>query len=253
MNTTTQNPNAAPVHEKTLREQFNERMGKDMVDQIFKAITTVRRYTKFVTIVAMLVSFFHQRNFFALLGAGTFAWFLPLTLDAVTLSLMKVSSLRGIKAENRKKARRAMILPAAASMVVNGLAHGHPILRGFYVFVVVAILIGEYAESLIVVDFDEFEKEVEQRTAKVSRKRGPLSDEVKAERQAKRDETIKAKVLDGLTPAEKRRNTIAAKKAAAAAAVPAVQAPTLEIPGLDTVQALNGASHKLHVVSRHTR
>lgn len=252
MNTTTQSTIAAPAREQTLREQFNERMGQDMVDQIFKAIDTVRRYTKFVTVIAMVVSYFHQQNFFVVLGAGAFAWFLPLTLDAVTLSLMKVSSLRGIKAENRRKARRAMLIPAAASMVVNGLAEGHPILRGFYVFVVVAILIGEYAESLIVVDFDEFEKAVEERTAKATRTRGPLSDEAKAAAKEKREATVKAKVLSELTPAEKRRQTIAARKAEKAERA-AAEAPKLEIPGLETVQALNGGSHKLHVVSRHTR
>lgn len=143
MNTTTTSTIAAPARQKSLREQWNERMGNDMVDQAFRAIKAVRRYTNVVTIIAMGVSYFHQRNFFFALGAAAFSWFLPLTLDCVMLALMKVGNLRIVKAVNRRKARRMMIVPAIASMVVNALADGHPVLRAFYAFVVIAILIGE--------------------------------------------------------------------------------------------------------------
>lgn len=256
MNTTTQSTIAAPA--PTLREQWNERMGKDMVDQAFKAIKAVRRYTNVVTFIAMGVSYFHQRNFFFALGAAAFSWFLPLTLDCVMLALMKVGNLRIVKAANRRKARRMMIVPALASMVVNALAHGHPILRGFYAFVVIAILIGEYAESLIDPDFNEFEKEVAEKTGGGAQKGRKLDPEVAKARAEKAAATRLANAQVRKDRAAKRaetrrmnEQTKAEEEAAKATVEPAQIA--LEIPGFDTVQALNGHDHKLHVVSRHSR
>jgi hypothetical protein len=257
MNTTTNSTIAAPAQrERTLREQWNERMGNDMVDQAFKAIKAVRRYTNVVTFIAMGVSYFHQRNFFFALGAAAFSWFLPLTLDCVMLALMKVGNLRIVKAANRRKARRMMIVPAVASMVVNALAHGHPVLRGFYAFVVIAILIGEYAESLIDPDFEEFEKEVAEKTgsAKKGRKLDPEVAKARAEKAAAtrlaNAETRKARAAKRAETRRMNEETKAAE-AKTKANVETVQA-ALEIPGLDTVQALNGNTHRLHVVSRHT-
>lgn len=166
---------------QTLREQYNQRVGADVLDELFNAITLVRRLITVITYIAMGVSYWHQKEFFAHLGAGLFAWVLPLTLDALMIALIKISQLKGIPEASRRRARQLLAVPALASMAINFMADGHIVLRLFFVFVVLAIMVGDYAHSLIKPDFSEIEKAAVEHAPPVT-EADPAEEARKAER-----------------------------------------------------------------------
>jgi hypothetical protein len=134
----------------SLQEQFQERYGKNAVNDLFRAFDFVKRAIMVVTWVAMGISYFHQKHYFEGRGAGPFAWVIPVSIDCVMLVFMKISQLPAIKAGNRWIARGILILPAGGSMAINYMATEDAVLRWVYVGVVGAIVICEIGHGLMV-------------------------------------------------------------------------------------------------------
>lgn len=134
----------------TLQEQFQERYGKNAVNDLFKAFDYVKRAIAVVTWVAMGISYFHQRHYFETRGAGPFAWVVPISIDCVMLVFMKISQLPAIKVRNRWIARGILVLPASGSMAINFMATEDAVMRWVYVGVVGAIVICEVGHGLMV-------------------------------------------------------------------------------------------------------
>jgi hypothetical protein len=149
----------------SLQEQFQERYGKSAVNDLFAAFTYVKRAIFVVTWVAMGISYFHQRDYFASRHAGAFAWVVPVSIDCVMLVFMKISQLPAIKSNNRWVARGILIIPASGSMAINFMATSDSVMRWVYVGVVGAIVICEIGHGLMVPHLASMERKQAEMTS----------------------------------------------------------------------------------------
>lgn len=142
---------------KTLATQYREAQAANLVPTILKTITTVKRATGLVVILAMGVTYAHAAHFYTDLGAGWFAWILPAVFDIMIYLCLKVTQTPGLKADAKSAAFKGLVGFTAVSVLVNALAPGHVMLRLIFALVVMAIAVAEWISSKIEPDFDAIE------------------------------------------------------------------------------------------------
>lgn len=198
---------------KSLIEQFNEQVSRNVVADLFKAMRFVRRGMFALVLIVMITNYTHQASFFADHGAGRMSIVMPAPLDVMMILFMKISSLKGIPAQSRKAARYLLLIPALASATASFAADGDLVVRITFAFFVASIALGDFALSLIRPDFAEIEKvAVESVPVATKVARRPLSPETKVAAAEKARTTREANARSRMTPAQKRADTIARRR-----------------------------------------
>jgi hypothetical protein len=196
---------------QSLAAQYREAQAATLVPTILKTITKVRRATGTVVLLAMAVSYLHQVHFLTDLGAGYFAYVIPLVFDTMIYLCLKVTQTVGLTADAKRAAMKSLVGFVSVSMLINALAPADVALRIIIVLVVAAIAVAEWVGSKIKPDFDALE------AAEIAITPAAPKKTLSAETIAKRNATRAANKAAKMTPAAKRAATLAARKAEAAA------------------------------------
>ncbi len=144
-----------PAAPQTYRENpmtATQTTAQDKLTAMNKTMKSVRQAVFAITAVTMIASYQHQVHTLTKNGAGWAGWILPAPLDLLVLALMKISQLQGISARARMTARLLLLAPATGSAYINFVGDGTPLLKCFYAGLILAIVIGDLAVSLIKLD-----------------------------------------------------------------------------------------------------
>lgn len=209
------------------------------------AMKTVRTAVFAITAVTMVASYNHQVHVFAKNGAGWGSWILPAPLDLLVLALMKIAQLQCIPARSRTAARWLLLVPASASAYINFSGDGTLFLKAAYAGLILAIVIGDLALSLITLDpavaaaieaaaAAAAAQAAEQAAAdKLAAKRSAAAKQGAATRAAKKATTPRTRKATAAARTAAAPRTVAAADQAAAGMVAGLWVPsTTEIQGI---------------------
>jgi signal transduction histidine kinase len=148
----------------TLTEQFNAQYAANLVPQILKTIKRVKQANTAIVLLAMGISYTHQVHFLTSLGAGLFAYAVPVAFDLLIYVSIKVTQTPGLVAAAKRAALTLLVPAVLVSATVNAVADGHPLLRVLYALVVAEIAAAEWLASKIRPDFAAIETTVAEAT-----------------------------------------------------------------------------------------
>jgi hypothetical protein len=187
---------------ESLTEQFNAQYRANLVPQILKTIKRVKQANQAIVWLAMGISYSHQAHFLHGLGAGPFAYAVPVAFDLLIYVAIKVTQTPGLVAAAKRAAITLLVPAVLVSATVNAVADGRPLLRVLYAIVVAEIAAAEWLASKIKPDFTAIEQAATEAAppAKPSRTLDPA---VAAERAEKARITRERNRLAQLTPAQK--------------------------------------------------
>lgn len=197
---------------QSLTEQFNAEYRANLVPQILKTIKRVKQANQAIVLLAMGISYTHQANFLAELGAGPFAYAVPIAFDLLIYVAIKVTQTPGLIAAAKRAAITLLVPSVMVSAAVNAIADGHLLLRVLYAVVVAEIAAAEWLASKIKPDFTAIEQAASAAApAPTGRKLDPA---VAAQRAAKARITRERNRLAKLTPQQKAAMTRKANREA---------------------------------------
>jgi signal transduction histidine kinase len=142
----------------SLTEQFNAQYRANLVPQILKTIRRVKQANQAIVLLAMGISYTHQAHFLHGLGAGPFAYAVPVAFDLLIYVAIKVTQTPGLVAAARRAAITLLVPSVLVSATVNAVADGHLLLRVLYAVVVAEIAAAEWLASKIRPDFTAIEQ-----------------------------------------------------------------------------------------------
>lgn len=152
---------------QSLTAQFNAQYAANLVPQILRTIKRVKQANTAIVLLAMGISYTHQVHFLTSLGAGPFAYAVPVAFDLLIYVSIKVTQTPGLVAAAKRAALTLLVPAVLVSATVNAVADGHPLLRVLYALVVAEIAAAEWLASKIRPDFTAIEQvEVEHAPAK---------------------------------------------------------------------------------------
>ncbi|WP_328533109.1 DUF2637 domain-containing protein [Micromonospora zamorensis] len=143
----------------TVTEQFAAEYARNAVPTMLKAISSIKRYNRFVLLGALLTSYLHQAHYLWTQNAGYFAYLVPLIFDAAMVSMLTVVRTSGIAKDAK---RGAMVVFAAAAMLsatINFASPGSLGLRLVFALVVVLVIGVELVAGRIRPDFAAIQAE----------------------------------------------------------------------------------------------
>lgn len=186
----------------SLAEQFHAQYRADLVPQILKTIRRVKQANQVIVLLAMGISYSHQAHFLHTLGAGPFAYAVPVAFDLLIYVAIKVTQTPGLVPAARRAALTLLVPAVLVSATVNAVADGLPLLRVLYAIVVAEIAAAEWLASKIKPDFTAIEQAAIEAAppAAPSRKLDPA---MAAERAEKARITRERNRLAALSPAQK--------------------------------------------------
>lgn len=139
---------------QTLAQRFAREYAAGMVESMLTTIKRVRQAATVIMVIAMAVSFNHQREFLVAIGAPVEGSILiPISLDMLTFICVKVLGTSGMAGSAKRAAITIMAFPVIASGAVNFLAPGAFVTKSLYVVAVLTIPAAEWLASLIRPDF----------------------------------------------------------------------------------------------------
>ncbi|MGW3614486.1 DUF2637 domain-containing protein [Micromonospora sp. NPDC005163] len=140
-------------------EQFAAEYARNAVPTMLKAISSIKRYNRFVLLGALLTSYLHQAHYLWAQNAGYFAYLVPLIFDAAMVSMLTVVRTSGIAKDAK---RGALVVFAAAAMLsatINFASPGSLGLRLVFALVVVLVIGVELVAGRIRPDFAAIQAE----------------------------------------------------------------------------------------------
>jgi hypothetical protein len=176
----------------TLAQQFAGEYAKGVVPAALAAINTVKRNSKRIAVMALLVSTPHQALYLYNLGGHDglvgvisgvfFALLIPATVDTGIVTMLSVTQTAGITKRAKRRAFGALLVLVGVSVAVNIAAPGPLALRLLTGFTALVLAMVEFVAAAIAPDFAELEQ-AEQSAAIV-----PAVDTVAAQKLADRRE-----------------------------------------------------------------
>lgn len=152
----------------TLAQQFGVEYARGVVPAALSAINTVKRNSKRIAVMALLVSTPHQALYLYNLGghdgiAGIisgvfFALLIPATVDTGIITMLAVTQTAGIAKRAKQRAMKALVVLVAASVAVNIVAPGPLPLRLLTGFTALVLAMVEFVAAAIAPDFAELEQ-----------------------------------------------------------------------------------------------
>ncbi|MFE9916612.1 DUF2637 domain-containing protein [Micromonospora sp. NPDC005553] len=140
-------------------EQFAAEYAREAVPTMLKAITSIKRYNRFVLLAALLTSYLHQAHYLWTQNAGYFAYLVPLIFDAAMVSMLTVVRTSGIAKDAKRGALIVFACAALLSATINFASPGSLGLRLVFALVVVLVIGVELVAGRIRPDFAAIQAE----------------------------------------------------------------------------------------------
>ncbi|MEV1143325.1 DUF2637 domain-containing protein [Micromonospora sp. NPDC049799] len=140
-------------------EQFAAEYARNAVPAMLKAISSIKRYNRFVLLGALLTSYLHQAHYLWTQDAGYFAYLVPLIFDAAMVSMLTVVRTSGIAKDAKRGALVVFACAALLSATINFASPGSLGLRLVFALVVVLVIGVELVAGRIRPDFAAIEAE----------------------------------------------------------------------------------------------
>lgn len=186
-------------------QRFAEEYGSKAVEEMLSAITWAKRLALAITLLVMAASFQHQNHFLRERGTDFFgAIVIPLAIDLLTLLCIKVLSATGMARTAKAIALTFLLFPVIASSWINYQGSPNATVGTVYVIVVCFIAVAEVIKAFIAPDFGSILAE-EARIQPAKKVGTKLTEEEKAQRNAKRQATIARKRAEAEREARRQR------------------------------------------------
>ncbi|MEU9513058.1 DUF2637 domain-containing protein [Micromonospora sp. NPDC048169] len=143
----------------TFTHQFAAEYARNAVPAMLKAISSIKRYNRFVLLGALLTSYLHQAHYLWTEEAGYFAYLVPLIFDAAMVSMLTVVRTSGIAKDAKRGALVVFACAALLSATINFASPGSLGLRLVFALVVVLVIGVELVAGRIRPDFAAIEAE----------------------------------------------------------------------------------------------
>ncbi|MFI6782327.1 DUF2637 domain-containing protein [Micromonospora sp. NPDC050276] len=140
-------------------EQFAAEYARNAVPTMLKAISSIKRYNRFVLLGALLTSYLHQAHYLWTQNAGYFAYLVPLIFDAAMVSMLTVVRTSGIAKDAKRGAMVVFACAAMLSATINFASPGSLGLRLVFALVVVLVIGVELVAGRIRPDFAAIQAE----------------------------------------------------------------------------------------------
>ncbi|MGI5519333.1 DUF2637 domain-containing protein [Micromonospora sp. CA-259024] len=140
-------------------EQFAAEYARNAVPTMLKAISSIKRYNRFILLGALLTSYLHQAHYLWTQNAGYFAYLVPLIFDAAMVSMLTVVRTSGIAKDAKRGALVVFACAAMLSATINFASPGSLGLRLIFALVVVLVIGVELVAGRIRPDFAAIEAE----------------------------------------------------------------------------------------------
>lgn len=214
-------------------ERYAKSIRETAVPDILKTIKSSKRLGMLLVLLVIVISFQHQRDFFAARHAGEIGSIgLPVIFDLSIIFLVKVISTTGMNKLAIWFCAGALVIPVGASATINFVASPDTLVGLAYVIAIGLVAVIEVIKALIKPDPAAL-AEAEHSADAIAAEATP-ADPTEAKRQAKRfNDAVRRAVIRELAKLE-----AAAAVPVSPAHVVGPMAPSIHIPTPDEMAAL---------------
>jgi hypothetical protein len=144
---------------QTQAQQFAAAYSATLAKENLKTLKQNSWASLVIMVIAMVISFTHQRDYLISLGSPKLgAWLLPVAFDAATYVCVRQAGTPAILRRGKRTALVALPFPVGVSMVVNFSAPGALLVKIIFALAVALIAIIELVRGSAGPDFQEMDR-----------------------------------------------------------------------------------------------